>query len=121
MHFINLIALSTSRPPNTTSWTSSPTNTKTSQLITNLEITGVSVLLLLLVLAILIISVLVLLWNYKKKSVKQKSDAKNEISSYSVLNRGTNQQMQPHSLHTPSEVYDPVSYTHLTLPTIYSV
>ena len=114
MHFIHLIALSTSHPPNTTSWTSSPTNTKSSQSITNLEITGVSVLLLLLVLAVLIISVLVLLWNYKKKSIKQKPDAKNEISSYSVLNRGTNQQMQPHSLHAPCEVYDQIKLSPST-------
>ena len=64
---------------------------------------GVSIAILLTLSTTLIIIVIVLIWNYKRRSAKQKL---NTDSSYSTLSRGTEQQVPIQ--HDSAELYDQI-------------
>ena len=69
-----------------------------------MTVIGVSIAILLILSIILIITVVVLIWSYKRRLTKRNTD-----SSYSVLSRGTRQQIQPQSIQQDSaELYDQI-------------
>ena len=73
---------------------------------------GVSIAMLLILSITLIIIVIVLIWNYKRRSTKQKLYTD---SSYSTLSRGTGQQIQPQSIqHNSAELYDQIQLSPST-------
>ena len=90
---------------NTTS--SSAINTKTPTVHTNsatvIIAIGPSIAILLILSITLIITVAVLIWNYKRRSAKQKL---NTDSSYSILSRGAEQQVPIE--HESAELYDQI-------------
>ena len=94
------------------STTDAKTLTVQSSSVTVIIAIGVSIAILLILSTTLIIIVIVLIWNYKRRSVKQKlySD-----SSYSTLSRGTGQQIQSPSIRNDStELYDQIQLSPST-------
>ena len=76
--------------------------------IANLIIGVVVAILILVLLAAIALTVIIVM---SRKSVKRKS---NFDSSYSALNRGTPQQLQPLAVHNSSELYDQIHLSPLT-------
>ena len=64
-----------------------------------------------LILILLVVLALIVLVVMSRKSVKRKTNCD---SSYSALNRGTPQQLQPLALHNSSELYDQIHLSPLT-------
>ena len=98
---------SSSTSTTTTSQANGVSSTSESD-IANLIIGVVVAILILVLLAAVALTVLVVM---SRKSVKQKS---NFDSSYSVLSRGTPQQLQPQAVHNSSELYDQIHLSPLT-------
>ena len=98
---------SSSTSTTTTSQANGVSSTSESD-IANLIIGVVVAILILILLAAIALTVIVVM---SRKSVKRKS---NFDSSYSVLSRGTPQQLQPQAAHNSSELYDQIHLSPLT-------
>ena len=105
---ITIAINSSTKPMSTTpsSFTDTKTPTVQSNGVMAIIAIGVSIAILLILSTTLIIIVIVLIWNYKRRSAKQKLYTD---SSYSTLSRGTGQQIQPQSVeHENIELYDQI-------------